>query len=283
MAKQNDDELNDVLSELAKAQESQSSQLSDLLGASNKSSGSGAIEEAAKASVPALSSGAVEVVGTIDEEESTRDEEDILAQGADDVVEAEAGDVDEPPVMVNEAVEALYAVQHEDDAAEGGDPLAALAMEAGGPVPVSEAGAVAVAVAVAVAAAGDEPEVFVAAAAIDLSQDMPASPRRSSAGSSSRTRNTKPAKPAASMQAVFAPILITFGILTLIPALWAVAVLMGMKVPMHDGQGADGMAKLMLICWPVSLGLLAGGIVSIVQVSKQNKKMKARELNRASR
>jgi len=279
MAKQNDDELNDVLSELAKAQESQSSQLSDLLGASNKSSGSGAIEEAAKASVPALSSGAVEVVGTIDEEESTRDEEDILAQGADDVVEAEAGDVDEPPVMVNEAVEALYAVQHEDDAAEGGDPLAALAMEAGGPVPVSEAGAVAV----AVAAAGDEPEVFVAAAAIDLSQDMPASPRRSSAGSSSRTRNTKPAKPAASMQAVFAPILITFGILTLIPALWAVAVLMGMKVPMHDGQGADGMAKLMLICWPVSLGLLAGGIVSIVQVSKQNKKMKARELNRASR
>jgi len=279
MAKQNDDELNDVLSELAKAQESQSSQLSDLLGASNKSSGSGAIEEAAKASVPALSSGAVEVVGTIDEEESTRDEEDILAQGADDVVEAEAGDVDGPPVMVNEAVEALYAVQHEDDAAEGGDPLAALAMEAGGPVPVSEAGAVAV----AVAAAGDEPEVFVAAAAIDLSQDMPASPRRSSAGSSSRTRNTKPAKPAASMQAVFAPILITFGILTLIPALWAVAVLMGMKVPMHDGQGADGMAKLMLICWPVSLGLLAGGIVSIVQVSKQNKKMKARELNRASR
>lgn len=279
MAKQNDDELNDVLSELAKAQESQSSQLSDLLGASNKSSGSGAIEEAAKASVPALSSGAVEVVGTIDEEESTRDEEDILAQGADDVVEAEAGDVDEPPVMVNEAVEALYAVQHEDDAAEGGDPLAALAMEAGGPVPVSEAGAVAV----AVAAAGDEPEVFAAAAAIDLSQDMPASPRRSSAGSSSRTRNTKPAKPAASMQAVFAPILITFGILTLIPALWAVAVLMGMKVPMHDGQGADGMAKLMLICWPVSLGLLAGGIVSIVQVSKQNKKMKARELNRASR
>lgn len=277
MAKQNDDELNDVLSELAKAQESQSSQLSDLLGASNKSSGSGAIEEAAKASVPALSSGAVEVVGTIDEEESTRDEEDILAQGADDVVEAEAGDVDEPPVMVNEAVEALYAVQHEDDAAEGGDPLAALAMEAGGPVPVSEAGAVAGAGAGAVAAAGDEPEVFAAAAAIDLSQDMPASPRRSSAGSSSRTRNTKPAKPAASMQAVFAPILITFGILTLIPALWAVAVLMGMKVPMHDGQGADGMAKLMLICWPVSLGLLAGGIVSIVQVSKQNKKMKARE------
>lgn len=258
MAKQNDDDLDDMLSQLAKAQEHQSAELSELVGAASQPTAGGAVDEAAAKTAPAISSGAVEVMATIDEEESTRDEEDVVV--------AEQGD--EPPVMVNEAVEALYAVQHEDDEADGGDPLAALAMEAGGPVPPGEA-------------AGNftaAPQAT-AAASLDLQDDMPA-PRRTPSSASARTRSTKPAKPAASMQAIFAPVLITFGLLTLIPAIWAVAVLMGMKVPMHDAQGASGMAKLMLICWPVSLGLLAGGIVAVVQVSKQKKKLKEREAGR---
>ena len=247
MAKQEGDDLSDMLSQLAQSQQNQESELSELVGASpSKSSASGSINDlaAAEGSAPAISSGTVEVVGTIDDETQTTTEE--------------------APEMVNEAVADLYAVQHEND--EEGDPLAALAMEAGGATPPAEAA---------------EAEVVQASAAevapaLDLEQEMPA-PRRSSktaAVASRGGRSVRPAKPAASMQAVFAPILITFGLLTLAPAIWAVLVLMGYKVPLHDGQGVNNMAKLMLVCWPVSLGLLAGGIVGVVQVTKQNRKMK---------
>ena len=251
MAKQEGDDLSDMLSQLAQSQQNQESELSELVGASpSKSSASGSINDlaAAEGSAPAISSGTVEVVGTIDDETETTTEE-------------------APPEMVNEAVAELYAVQHEND--EEGDPLAALAMEAGGATPPAEAAEAEV---VQASAAEEAP-------ALDLEQEMPA-PRRSSktaAVASRGGRSVRPAKPAASMQAVFAPILITFGLLTLAPAIWAVLVLMGYKVPLHDGQGVTNMAKLMLVCWPVSLGLLAGGIVGVVQVAKQNKKMKERE------
>lgn len=257
MAKSEGDDLSDMLSQLAKAQQHQEAELSELVSASApKPSASGSIEElSAEGSAPAISSGTVEVMGTIDDEPEA-------------VVADAAAGKDDAPVMVNEAVEELYAVQHANDEAE--DPLAALAMEAGGPVPTE-----AVIEEQEVVAVADEPE----APALNLEQDMPV-PRRSSrtaAVASRGGRSVKPAKPATSLQAVFAPVLITFGLLTLVPAIWAVLVLMGIKVPMHDGQGASGMAKLMLVCWPVSLGLLAGGIVGVVQTMKQNRKMKERE------
>jgi len=263
MAKPEGDDLSDMLSQLAKAQQSQEAELSELVGASaSRSSASGSIEElSAEGSAPAISSGTVEVMGTIDDEPEA-------------VVTDAAADKGDAPVMVNAAVEELYAVQHANDEAE--DPLAALAMEAGGAAPPADG-----MIEEEVADVADAVE----APALDLEQDMPV-PRRSSrsaAVASRGGRSVKPTKPAASLQAVFAPVLITFGLLTLIPAIWAVLVLMGMKVPMHDGQGASGMAKLMLVCWPVSLGLLAGGIVGVVQTIKQNRKQKEREAAPRSR
>lgn len=258
MTNQEGDDLSDMLSQLARAQQNQEAELSELVGAAaSQSSAGGSIEEpSAEGSAPAIGSGTVEVTGAIDD-----DPQADVADGSD--AEADA------PVMVNEAVEALYAVQHENDEADA-DPLAALAMEAGGMSPAE-----AVIGQDAPAAVADE----VAAPALDPEREAPA-PRRSSrpaAAPSRGGRSVKPARPATSLQAVFAPVLITFGLLTLAPAIWAVLVLMGVKAPMHDGQGAAGMAKLMLVCWPVSLGLLAGGVVGVVQTVKQNRKIREQE------
>lgn len=92
-----------------------------------------------------------------------------------------------------------------------------------------------------------------------------------------------PAKAAASAQAIFAPVLITFGVITLLPAIWSVLILMGVKTFMHSGKNVDGMAKLMLVCWPVAIGLLAGGIYSVVQVNRENAKKKKQAEEMAAR
>lgn len=231
MAKQNGDDLSDMLNQLAAAQQGQESELNEL---------------ASIAAPPVVSRAAV------DPKEETSVEAVVEDSGE---ISATAVEEDGPPVMVNAAVEELYAVQHENDAPADDDMLAALAQEAG----------------------GEEAEAAAPAAVFEADASPRASSSRGSASSSRGSKHKPMPKRGASAQAVFAPVLITFGILTLLPAIWAVLILMGVKTWMHDGQDVAGMAKLMLVCWPVSLGLLGGGIYAVVQVNKENAKQKKRD------
>lgn len=62
------------------------------------------------------------------------------------------------------------------------------------------------------------------------------------------------------------------GMLLLIPALWAVAVLIGLKVPMSGGSSmgvsSKGMALLMLVCWPIAVMLVGGAYFYAKQHAK---------------
>ncbi|MAE61906.1 MAG: hypothetical protein CMJ49_11190 [Planctomycetaceae bacterium] len=57
------------------------------------------------------------------------------------------------------------------------------------------------------------------------------------------------------------PILITVGVLLLIPGFWALAVLAGLSVPLADQGDADTMAWVFLCCLPISAILLVGAVV----------------------
>ena len=69
--------------------------------------------------------------------------------------------------------------------------------------------------------------------------------------------------------------------LLLIPALWAVAVLIGLDVPMSGGSSmgvsSNGMALLMLVCWPIALMLVGGAYFYGKQHAKYDAKQAAGE------
>ncbi len=66
------------------------------------------------------------------------------------------------------------------------------------------------------------------------------------------------------------PILVTVGSLMMVPALWGLAVLMGIEVPRSQQAGAGRMATAMLACWPIALGLYGGAAVFWMQLKKQS-------------
>ncbi len=51
---------------------------------------------------------------------------------------------------------------------------------------------------------------------------------------------------------------IVMGVLLLVPAILAVLVLIGVKMPLSQKENATAFAALLLVCWPVAGGLLAG-------------------------
>lgn len=74
------------------------------------------------------------------------------------------------------------------------------------------------------------------------------------------------------LKAIAAPILMTVGVMLLIPAFWAVLVLTGAGVPMSDREDASSMAKVMLLCWPVALALVIPAVFMFVQISADKKR-----------
>lgn len=75
------------------------------------------------------------------------------------------------------------------------------------------------------------------------------------------------------LKAVASPVLITVGLLMLIPAVWAVLFLSGSIT--SDKHDARVMAFVMLACWPIAIALIGGGVWFIFQV-KKDKEMGAR-------
>lgn len=74
------------------------------------------------------------------------------------------------------------------------------------------------------------------------------------------------------IKAMAAPVLMTVGLMLLIPAFWSVLVLTGAPVPMADREDASTMAKVMLLCWPLSLTLIIPAVFMFVQISAQKKR-----------
>ncbi len=67
------------------------------------------------------------------------------------------------------------------------------------------------------------------------------------------------------------------GMLLFIPALWAVAVLIGLDVPASHSPNADGMALLMLVCWPIALALVIGAYLYAKQIARHDAALAADE------
>ncbi len=79
------------------------------------------------------------------------------------------------------------------------------------------------------------------------------------------------------MKATMAPILLTVGLIVMIPAVWGTLLLMGVSMPLSERSNANTMATFMLLCWPIAIALIVTAIILFMQVSKAKKKAAARE------
>ncbi|MBI1337476.1 MAG: hypothetical protein GC164_10995 [Phycisphaera sp.] len=90
---------------------------------------------------------------------------------------------------------------------------------------------------------------------------------------SSRTAPRRLSSPAsqsnANLKATFAPVLITFGCLMLIPGVWSILHLSGI---LSSARGdATRMAYLMLMSWPIGLALIGAGVWFFLEAKKHKK------------
>ena len=75
------------------------------------------------------------------------------------------------------------------------------------------------------------------------------------------------------LRATAAPLLVTVGVLLLIPAVWAVLLLMGVGVPGAEREDSRPMATVMLLSWPIAICLIATSIVFFLQVMREKKRL----------
>jgi hypothetical protein len=103
------------------------------------------------------------------------------------------------------------------------------------------------------------------------SESMPAAaPRRRRSGAGTRSRSNR-APTQLARQGV--KVCMVIGMLLLIPALWAVAILLDLPVPMSGRKSATAMALLMLLCWPIAGALIWGAF----HFAKQHAKFDAQQ------
>ncbi len=109
------------------------------------------------------------------------------------------------------------------------------------------------------APASDDPMAQAAAAA--------AAPRRTP------VRPGAKKKKSSDLSATAAPILLTVGLLLMVPAVWAVMILRGYENAWGaDRPNAGMMAKLMLSAWPMGLILIGSGIYCFIKAFKAPRK-----------
>jgi hypothetical protein len=75
------------------------------------------------------------------------------------------------------------------------------------------------------------------------------------------------------LKALAVPILVTLGLLMLLPAVWGTLMLIGVEVPASDRDGATLMAAFMLVCWPIALAMFGIAGVLFRQVSRQKQRL----------
>ncbi|MAE64535.1 MAG: hypothetical protein CMJ18_09725, partial [Phycisphaeraceae bacterium] len=71
------------------------------------------------------------------------------------------------------------------------------------------------------------------------------------------------------LKAFAVPVLLTVGLLLLIPAVWGTLLLAGFEVWASGREGAVTMAKAMLVCWPIALVLLGSAAFYAMQLRRE--------------
>ncbi len=91
----------------------------------------------------------------------------------------------------------------------------------------------------------------------------------------SATPNARPRKPHkqsqqnAKLKRVGVPLILSLGVVMLLPGCWAIAQLAGFEVFKHDDAKAGQMAYAMLTTFPLSLALIAGAIYIHITARRQ--------------
>lgn len=80
------------------------------------------------------------------------------------------------------------------------------------------------------------------------------------------------------LKEVGSPILITVGLLLCYPGFWALMILTGTWT--SERESAASMAKVMLVCWPIAIALIAGGVMFFMQARDEKRR---RETEQATR
>ena len=83
------------------------------------------------------------------------------------------------------------------------------------------------------------------------------------------------------LKEVGAPILITVGLLLCYPGFWALMILSGTWT--SERPSAAGMAKVMLVCWPIAMALIAGGVMFFMQARDEKRRREAEQATRGRR
>ena len=60
--------------------------------------------------------------------------------------------------------------------------------------------------------------------------------------------------------------LLTLGVLLLLPAVWATGIMLDMDIWRSDREDASSMATMMLVAWPIALAMIAAAIWCFAQV-----------------
>lgn len=95
--------------------------------------------------------------------------------------------------------------------------------------------------------------------------------RKSGRPTGGRNRRSSGPTPAARLMVKVSLVL---GALLLIPALWAIGILLGLPVPLAGRSHADKVAYLMLLCWPVAAILIGGALFFAKQHAREDAKGK---------
>ncbi len=75
------------------------------------------------------------------------------------------------------------------------------------------------------------------------------------------------------LKATAAPLLGTVGVLLLVPAFWAVMVLIGWSVPGAAREDSRTMAAVMLVSWPIAICLLAAAGFFFMQLRREKERL----------
>lgn len=90
----------------------------------------------------------------------------------------------------------------------------------------------------------------------------------------SHSRLPQRKSPSHDLKATAAPLLVTVGLLLLIPAFWSVLLLAGVGVPGSAREDSRPMAAVMLACWPIAICLIITAVVFFKQMARAKKELK---------
>lgn len=260
MPKDDDNELSDLLSDLAAAQAKQEEELHALTGGPSPQA---AKKEAERIAEEELLDPAQETA-TVDSEAeaSTVEVTDADAQEEDEgeAIEEEAvapepevePDAEPEPIAVDESVKQAAGEGH----AEENDALAAMAAAAG-------------------TSQGEELEES-HVADMEAPIDLGVGRTRSHAHipmAQGRSRGARmPKAPPTNLKAVMAPVVLTFGLLLLLLAVWGTLMAMGVKVPLSDRAGSGKMGLILALAgWPMGLFLVIYAVIAFRSLSGDKK------------